>query len=115
MADGCNDSWSLLYPSSMLVIGSSFCGKTTFIKRLLNEKKDLYQKDSTDKTEPEWNVLYCYNIYQPLYAEMQHEMTDIKFKPGLPSDQDIDRLSGMKGRKILILDDLADVAAENKT
>jgi len=90
----------------MILSGATCSGKTTFLNRLLNEKRGLYGGD-------DWTVLYCYGVHQIKYEEMQAEMTDITFKQGLPSNADIDLLTSRSGRKILVLDDLAEACVND--
>ena len=49
--------FSFKSPSSILVVGPTSCGKTTFIKRLLLENLELF------KTRPP-RVRYCYGSWQ---------------------------------------------------
>jgi hypothetical protein len=57
------------------------------------------------KPPPE-KVLYCYGIYQPLYDEMERELSFITFHRGLPSEDDLEQLSSDISCNLVILDDL---------
>lgn len=89
------------YPFSMIITGATCSGKTTWLERLLVEKQDVFEAGS-----PVWHVHYFYGIYQKTYEEMETVMPDIVFKPGLPTVEDLNNLEGLKGRKILVMDDL---------
>ena len=105
-------SLPLNYPSSLLVSGGTGSGKTFFTFKILRERNALYQ-NSTDKT---WNILYCYSVYQPMYDLMEDCIPGITFKPGLPSDEDIDEIliRGDGERRLLILDDMAEDVMTSK-
>ena len=47
-------------PLSILVVGPSNCGKTTFLKRLLLENEDLL-------VTPPRRIIYCYGSWQPTF------------------------------------------------
>ena len=59
-------------------------------------------------TEPANTITYCYGAYQPFFDEMKRHPSlagKIRFHPGLPSQEDIDRLNDGKFH-IVILDDM---------
>ena len=89
------------FPSgvSIGVSGCTLSGKTTWLYRLLRHKDKMF-------TDPPEKVLYCYGMYQPLYDEMERELTFITFHPGLPSEKDLERLSNKSRYNLVILDDL---------
>lgn len=99
-------SLPLNYPSSLMISGATGSGKTQFSFKMLQERNALYQ-DSENKT---WNILYCYSVYQPLYDIMEDTIPQIVFKPGLPTDDDINDVlvEGPGERRLLILDDMAE-------
>ena len=100
----------MCYPSSTLLAGPTQCGKTSYIFRMLRERSQLYE-NSQNK---EWSILYCYSIYQPLYDKMEDCIPEINFKAGLPGQEDIQELEECDGRRLLILDDLAEEVMGDK-
>ncbi|CAH3124008.1 unnamed protein product [Pocillopora meandrina] len=52
--------------SSILVVGPSNCGKTTFLKRLLLENEDLL-------TTPSRRIVYCYGSWQLTFDILKKE------------------------------------------
>jgi len=90
------------YPCTTILAGATCSGKTTWMTRLLAEKQQVFEEGA-----PTWHVLYCYGVYQKAYEEMELVMDDILFQQGLPSEEDLNRLTAHDGRKILVLDDLA--------
>ena len=55
------------HPFPALVAGPTCCGKSQFVKRLLESAEDMIED------APE-NIIWCYAIYQPAYAKkyIQH-------------------------------------------
>lgn len=76
----------------MCVSGPSQSGKTEFVLRLLNERKDIFRK-------PLNKVLWCYGIHNPnLQLTLQNR--GYQTHRGLPTEKDIEPES------ICVLDDL---------
>ena len=65
-------------PCSILVIGSSGCGKTVFVDHLLQQMKNNFDR-------PIHKVVYCHGVWQDHFNNMQAR-DGIKFHEGLPSD-----------------------------
>ena len=55
-------------------------GKSCFVKRLLEERHDLFDHDGP------LEVLYCYGSDQPLFASMKLQDPTITFHKGLPEE-----------------------------
>ena len=64
-------------PFTMCVVGSTGCGKTTFLKNLVHHSRERYS------TRP-GRFFYFYNIWQPAYREMQKSKADMEFIQGVP-------------------------------
>lgn len=94
-------SLKLAHPSSYLVVGPSFSGKTTFTKRLIEE--------SMIEPKPE-KIYWCYGEYQSLFEEMSP--LGIDFIEGLPP-QLYDELDSTK-RNLIIVDDLMEEVKDDK-
>ncbi len=84
----------------MTIAGSTGCGKTYFVKQLI-EKRNLLI-DPTPK-----NIYYNYAQWQPIFSEMEKE-DGVKFADGLPNMDELEPDS------LLILDDLFMQLANNK-
>ena len=67
------------HPIPALVVGQTCCGKSLFVKRLLESGNEM-----TDGA-PE-NIIWCYRMYQPAYDEMLKNIPDIMFVEGVPGD-----------------------------
>jgi GTPase SAR1 family protein len=93
-------------PFTMACAGATSSGKTSFVKRLLSH---LYQMTTQ---EPK-SILYCYGTFQPAYAEMERDHSQITFQEGLPNKVDLETLSET-GSSMVILDDLMDEVNNSK-
>lgn len=84
-------------PCSILVVGSSGCGKTVFVDHLLQQIKDHFDN-------PIQKVLYCHGVWQDRFESMQQR--GIEFHDGLPSDDLGTVFPPSKRPALLILDDM---------
>ena len=61
-----------MYPfnpcSTIGIFGCTSSGKTSLVFRLLKERASMVLSDPPEK------ILYCYNISQPLFLEMEKEL-----------------------------------------
>lgn len=92
-----------MYPfpecTSIAVSGATMSGKTYWTFRLLREKETMF-------TSPPEKVLYCYGIFQPLFEEMEKELSFVTFHKGLPSEDTLKELASPNRCNLVILDDL---------
>ena len=96
------------HPYSMMVVGPSQCGKTHFVHQLLTHKCIAYPRKKPVL------VVWCYNQWQPKYAEIQRDLgSHIRFMQGLP--ELADDLSNIKSSQhtLIVLDDLMEEAKES--
>ena len=91
--------------SSILVVGPSNCGKTTFLKRLLLENEDLL-------TTPSRRIVYCYGSWQLTFDILKKE--GVTFHEGVPTHEQLKEWFGDKKGGLLILDDLMAEGGDNK-
>jgi GTPase SAR1 family protein len=85
-----------------MVVGASFSGKSTFTKRLIENR--MFEPF------PE-RIVWCYGIYQPLYDEML--TLGVEFIEGFPSEL-YETLDSSKST-LIVIDDLMDEVQDNKT
>ena len=84
-------------PSTIVISGSTGCGKTTFLRRLLNET-NLF-------SSPPQRVVYCYGVWQDVF----NEMVDVEFRSGVDIPQ-----TTTHQHTIIILDDLMNDVYKSK-
>ena len=87
-------------PSTCVICGPTATGKTTFVKRLLENATDMFK-------EPPSSILYCYgSIWQAVFDEMTKSVENITFHKGLPSNEELLEIhSSDKTHFICIIDD----------
>lgn len=83
----------------MSVSGQTGAGKTQLIRRLLQNKSDMFDPEPSQ-------VLYCYGVYQKAFDEMQQEMPFIQFHCGLPTPAIVNEFSHPTDTRVIICDDL---------
>lgn len=89
------------YPRSTITIaGPTQVGKTQFTYKILKSIKTMFSPIVPER------ILYCYGVHQPLYDEMKKFIPNITFKEGLPTSEDIDRLTFQVESSLLLVDDL---------
>ena len=86
----------LKHPFSALIAGPTCCGKTQFVKRLLEAGEEMIQG------APEM-IIWCHGIYQPAYDEMQETIPYLTFIEGVPSD--LESMINPSVRNLVVLDD----------
>ena len=64
------------HPFTCLVAGPTGCGKTVFVRNVLNSSVDMIDL-------PPERIIWCYGIYQNAYTEMMRELPSIEFVEGI--------------------------------
>lgn len=95
----------LQHPFSAVVSGPSNCGKTFFVKEVIDNASRVI----SHKIE---NIVYIYSCWQPLYDQLlkNHQ---INFVEGLPESLCDDSLLPPEKNNLLIIDDLMHTASNN--
>ena len=93
--------------SSMCISGQTGSGKTQWVYRFLRHLKHMY-------TDPPVHTLYCYGIHQPLFDEMEKELSNFTAKQGLPSTEELEEYTRDRRHKLIILDDLMHEVVQHK-
>ena len=88
-------------PCSLACYGASQTGKTSFVKKLLMNRDEMFEHKIH-------KILYCYTTYQKAFEEME-KIDNLEFKKGMPGPQDIEKLTESGLHTILVLDDLMSV------
>ena len=97
---GCDEVFR--HPFNMIVCGQSGCGKTQFILRLLEHRKQLFDTEFD-------RIIYAYGIYQPIYRDLAKQ--NITVVEGMPQDLPSNRDKAT----LLVLDDLFLETGNKKT
>ncbi len=93
----------------MCLIGMNSCGKTSYISRMLEQREAMF-------TEAPSRVVYCYNVYQPMFGDMERTLgaSLITFHQGLPDRDRIEQWAAEERHLMLIFDDLYQEVIESK-
>ena len=85
------------HPFPALIAGPTCCGKSQFVKRLLESGEEMIDG------APE-NIIWCYSLYQSAYDEMQNSIPNIQFVEGVPTD--LESMINPSIRNAVVIDDL---------
>ncbi len=94
-----------LSPTTIMISGCTSSGKTTWAKRVLEHKEELFDP-------PPYRVLYCYGEDQPLFEDMKRTMKSVAFHKGLPTRDDIEELADGKHHLVVLDDLMADIVKD---
>ena len=86
--------------STLCLAGSTKCGKTTWLYRLLKHKEEMFSV-AVNK------ILYCYGIYQDTFDAMKKDIKDIEFYLGVPKESDIKNFAN-GSHHLIVFDDLSE-------
>ena len=89
---------TLKHPFTCIVAGPTGCGKTRWVRRLL-EKAGVFVDPPPER------VYWYYGEYQPDYNALKAVLPHVEFVEGLPSEDEIKRLDPNR-RNFIVLDDL---------
>ena len=81
------------------LIGMSNSGKTSYIKKLLEQADYVF-------TEAPTRIRYYYNVFQPKFVDMEKSIANISFFQGLPQRSDIEEYGREERHLLLVFDDL---------
>ena len=94
------------HPFSAILAGPSNCGKSFFIKNMLDNAHNVFS------VMPE-NIVWCYGCWQPLYKSLMCKYPFIQFAAGLPKKFDDNDLLPPNKVNFLAIDDLMHSVSEN--
>lgn len=90
-----------------MVSGATMSGKTHFIYRILLNANGMFE------ILPQ-KIIYCYSQYQPLFEEMERNITSLVLYQGLPSKEQIKEWTEGIKHTLVILDDLMTQVAKSE-
>lgn len=82
---------TLQIPFTMTIAGSTFSGKTCFVRELIKNRHVLFDEQVT-------KVYYHYSVWQPIFTKMEKD--GVVFVEGLPN------MDELQPNSWLVLDDL---------
>jgi hypothetical protein len=85
--------------SNIIIQGCSGSGKTEICSKILRHGPDLF--DTTPSL-----ILFCYKSWQKIYDSLQKEMSNIRFLPNLPNEEELKDLVRGHDHSILVADDM---------
>jgi len=91
------------HPATHLVCGPSSAGKTVRVSKILQDK-DIIIKNGGQIS----NVIFCYNVWQPLYDKMKEQKNITKWIKKMPTNNEfIELVEEYKdnGGSIVVIDD----------
>lgn len=94
-------------PSMMAIVGSTSSGKSVLCSKILQNVDQMFDH----KIE---HILFCYTVYQPLYAEMEQNIKNITFHQGVPTHDDLRKFAKPGHHYCLVLDDLQQEVVTSK-
>ena len=95
------------HPFTSIVSGPTSCGKTTFVKNLLQQNSD-YIKPQIQR------IIWLYKRWQPLYDDVLRTVTPkVEFFQGLPDNIESDDFIQPRLRNLVIIDDLATACSKD--
>ena len=86
-------------PCSILIVGPTQSGKTMLTFQILKQSQAMFSISPM-------KIVYCYSVYQDLFATMEREINNVIFHEGLPSGDQVDEWSESREHMLLVLDDL---------
>lgn len=95
----------LQHPYTCLVAGPTSCGKTQFVKQLIQEGENM-TNGSAEK------IIWLYGEYQPAYIELSQSHPDITFIEGVP--ENLNDYIDKKYRNLIVIDDLMSETGNDK-
>lgn len=85
-------------PISLLIVGSSFSGKTYFIANLLKQRVQMFEPVFEE-------IIFVYSSWQPVYDELERTINNIKFITTIPSKSEIEIITKDLQPRLIIFDD----------
>ena len=95
----------LQHPYTCLVAGPTSCGKTQFVKKIIEEGEHVVN-GSAEK------IIWLYGEYQPAYMELSSKFPHILFIEGIP--ENLNEYIDPKFRKLIVIDDLMSETGSDK-
>ena len=95
----------LQHPYTCLIAGPTSCGKTQFVKKIIEEGEHVVN-GSAEK------IIWLYGEYQPAYMELSSKFPHILFIEGIP--ENLNEYIDPKFRNLIVIDDLMSETGSDK-
>ena len=96
------------YPFTMIVSGPTFCGKTFFLKKLLQNA------GTACNPHPQQRIVWLYKRWQPLNDVIKATVVpEVEFIQGIPCDLEQDHYFDPAIRNLIVIDDLMTLSAKD--
>ena len=95
----------LQHPYTCLIAGPTSCGKTQFVKKIIEEGEHVVN-GSAEK------IIWLYGEYQPAYMELSSKFPHILFIEGIP--ENLNEYIDPKFRNLIVIDDLMSETGNDK-
>ncbi len=96
------------HPFTMCVSGPTSCGKTFWVKSLLQLNRSVI-------SPPPNRILWLYRRWQPLYDIIKETVfPPVEFIQGIPQDIEEDQFINPMQKNLIILDDLMSISAKDR-
>jgi hypothetical protein len=89
----------LQHPFACILAGPSSCGKSYFVRKLLENAPTVLSQVPT-------NIVWLYSCWQPLYTILQQQFRHLRFVEGMPESLNNDHLLPPDKINLIIVDDL---------
>jgi hypothetical protein len=86
-------------PTTIGIFGATQAGKSTFIRKLLNESANMFT------IPPKW-ILYCYGVEPSNADELVDSIEGLTLNEGIPSEELINEKTANREHGVIVLDDL---------
>lgn len=94
--------------SNVLCQGASGSGKTSFIKRIIEERNHMFFKVPS-------KIIFIYSIYQSIYDEIAKMADDIVFIRYIPNENDLHEMVKDIDHALLIIDDMVNQIGDSES
>ena len=102
-----NDDFKFQHPFTMMVSGPTSCGKTYFLKQMLQDIRQVCEP------YPQ-RIVWLYKRWQPLYDVIRRTVNPhVEFVHGIPPDLEHDSFFDPQIRNLIVLDDLMSMTAKD--
>ena len=91
----------------MSVIGPTSCGKTYWVKSLLEHANKMI-------TPSPYKIIWIYKRWQPMYTDIEANIPNIEFIRGIPANINDDDFTDTSQPTLLIFDDMMRSSSNNE-